>query len=113
MSSPSKSSLRRFWICRMEACMSDTDGRGFLRGGLKAALLGTGGVLLPMEGRSLFSFPNIAALPDIPVIAGGFRPSPETLELRRIDEMRRMDDPLYMLVYCVGMACTPLTADFT
>jgi hypothetical protein len=24
-----------------------------------------------------------------------------------------MDDPLYMLVYCVGMACTPLTADFT
>jgi hypothetical protein len=69
--------------------MSDTDRRGFLRGGLKAALLGTGGVLLPMEGRSLFSFPNVAALPDIPVIAKGFTPSAETLELRQIHELLR------------------------
>ncbi len=64
--------------------MSDTDRRGFLRGGLRAALLGTGGLLLPMQGRTLLSFPNAAGLPDIPVIAQPFIPSPELLELRRI-----------------------------
>jgi prolyl oligopeptidase PreP (S9A serine peptidase family) len=37
-----------------------------------------------MEGRRLFSFPNVAALPDIPVIAKGFAPSAECLELRQI-----------------------------
>jgi hypothetical protein len=68
---------------------ADTDRRGFLRGGLKAALIGAGGVLLPMQGRSPFSFPNIAALPDIPVIAKGFAPSAETVDLRRIHEALR------------------------
>jgi hypothetical protein len=69
-----------------------TDRRAFLRGGLKAALLGAGGVLLPMEGRRLFSFPDVAALPDIPVIAKGFTPSAETIELRRIHEALRAHD---------------------
>jgi hypothetical protein len=82
--------------------MSDTDRRGFLRGGLKAALLGTGGVLLPMEGRSLFSFPDAAAMPDIPVIAKGFTPSAECLKLREIKrEMfrHRIDPSIQSLSY--------------
>lgn len=64
--------------------MSETSRRSFLSGGLRAAVVTAGGILLPMRGGSALSFPNAGALPDIPVLAHGFMPSAELMECRRI-----------------------------
>ena len=64
--------------------MSETSRRGFLSGGLRAAVATAGGVLLPMKVGTALAFPNLDAIPNIPVLARGFGPSAELLELRQI-----------------------------
>lgn len=63
--------------------MSETSRRAFLRGGLRAAL-GTGGLLLPWQGGGALALPDLAKAALVPVTAGPFPVSAETIELRRI-----------------------------
>lgn len=70
--------------------MSETDRRGFLRGGLKAALAGTGGLLLPWQGGNAFALPtDLGAAAGLPVRATPFPVSKECLQLRHIVECQR------------------------
>jgi hypothetical protein len=70
--------------------MSDTDRRGFLRGGLKAALAGTGGLLLPWQGGNAFALPtDLGAAAELPVRAVPLPISKETVQLREIIERQR------------------------
>jgi hypothetical protein len=56
--------------------MSDTDRRALLRGGLKAALAGAGGLLLPWQGGGAFALPDLgkAALVPSPTARSPCRP---------------------------------------
>lgn len=64
--------------------MSDSSRRAFLRGGLRASIVTAGGLLLPMRGGNALAFPDVGAVPDIPVMTQPFAPSAELLECRRI-----------------------------
>jgi hypothetical protein len=70
--------------------MSETDRRGFLRGGLKAALAGTGGLLLPWQGGNVFALPtDLGAAAELPVRTMPLPVAKETLHLREIIERQR------------------------
>jgi hypothetical protein len=70
--------------------MTDTDRRGFLRGGLKAALVGTGGLLLPWHGGNAFALPtDLGAAAELPVRTMPLPVSKECLKLRQIIERQR------------------------
>lgn len=63
--------------------MSNTDRRGFLRGGLRAAL-GTGGLLLPWQGDGALALPDTDQAAKLRVVAASLPVSAECLEMRAI-----------------------------
>ena len=69
--------------------MSDTDRRALLRGGLKAALAGAGGLLLPWQGGGAFALPDLSNAALVPVDAVPLPVSAECLALREIIERQR------------------------
>jgi hypothetical protein len=60
------------------------DRRGLLRGGLQAALVGAGGLLLPWKGGGALALPDLAEAARVPVTLAPFPVSAELLELRRL-----------------------------
>jgi hypothetical protein len=69
--------------------MTDTDRRGFLRGGLKAALVGTGGLPLPWQGGGALALPDLGIAAMVPVKSVPLPVSAECLALREIIERQR------------------------
>ena len=78
-------------IASPSAVGPDLDRRGFLRGGLKAALAGTRcGLLLPWQGGNAFALPtDLGTAADLPVRAMPLPVSKECLQLREIIERQR------------------------